>query len=261
MYTSKELEEFAERYAAENSSPFLVPDELDLDFYEDPQAFALLADLASSVGRPTGEGDDSQRVANGTEPKGDRADALGPASNTGPVKYHFPTGWGGYDGGCEASFSGEWDPNFFPGLAQKLDRARRAADDGDAAGSYISFGGFVWLVRAAGASVGFYKYKYVMESHGVKLYIHSNPKTNIPPVCVRFGFECLARTDLFRAVDTLKDCLAAEGFILKEEKISRVDMQVMLLAPITDFVQAVQAGPRVCTRCRGTFHIITNLKT
>ena len=265
MNTSKDLEDFAERYAAENAQPFMVPDELDLEFYEKPQVFSFSASVAGSVGRPIGEGGDSQTLANGAEPEGDHAngskDVQGPASNTGPVKYHFPTGWGGYDGGCEASFSGEWDPNFFPALVQKLDKARQAADDKKTADSYISFGGFIWLVRASGAQLGPNKYKYVMESHGVKLYIHSNPKTNIPPVCVRFGFECLARTDLFRAVDTLKDCLAVEGFILKEEKISRVDMQVMLLAPISDFVQAIQTGPRVCTRCRGSFQVFANLKT
>lgn len=96
MRNSKELEDFAERYAAENAHPFMVPDELDLEFYEKPQVFSVSASVAGSVGSPIGDGGDSQDLANGAEPEGDHAttpkNVQGPASNTGPVKYHFPTG-------------------------------------------------------------------------------------------------------------------------------------------------------------------------
>lgn len=265
MKSSEQLESYAERYVRENSSPFEVPNELDIEYVEDSQIFGLSADVASNVGGPAGPAADSQDLENGTGPEADRAktkeDVQAPASNTGPVKYHFPKNWGGFDGGYEASFMGEWDEEHFKKLVERLDRARQAADDGETADSYINFGGFIWLVRASGAGVGFFKYKYVMESHGVKLYLHSNPQKSIPPVCVRFGFECLARTDLFRAVDTLKECLSNEYFSIKEEKISRVDMQVMLPVNISEFVTAMQAGPRVCTRCRGGFQMFVNLKT
>ena len=265
MYTSEQLESYAERFALENSSPFEVPSEFDIEPFEDPAIFGLCSDVALNVGGPAGPGADSQRVENGTGPEADRAnfteDEKAPASNTGPAKYHFPENWGGFDGGCEASFMGEWDEKHFEKLVERLDLARKAADHGETAASYIKFGGFIWLVRASGAGVGFFKYKYVMESHGVKLYIHSNPKNGIPPVCVRFGFECLARTDLFVAVETLKKCLYDECFRISEEKISRVDMQVMIPVNIREFVSAMQAGPRVCTRCRGGFQMFVNLKT
>ena len=263
MYTSEQLEDYAERFARENSSPFEVPTEFDLEFFEEPQIFGLSAEVASHAGRPAGPSADSQSIENGTGPGGGRANAspLAPASNTGPAKYQFPRNWGGYDGGCEASFMGEWDEKHFEKLVERLDHARQAADDGKTALSYIKFGGFIWLVRASGAGIGFFKYKYVLESHGVKLYIHSNPKNGIPPVCVRFGFECLARTDLFNAVETLRKCLYDECFRIKEEKISRVDMQVMIPVNISEFVSAMQAGPRVCTRCRGGFQMFASLKT
>ncbi|MBR0192562.1 MAG: hypothetical protein IJQ31_10910 [Thermoguttaceae bacterium] len=265
MYTSEQLEDYAERFARENSSPFEVPTEFDLEFSEEPQIFGLSAEVASHAGRPAGPSADSQSIENGTGPEGGRAnaspEALAPASNTGLTKYHFPRNWGGYDGGCEASFMGEWDEKQFEKLSERLDHARQAADDGKTALSYVNFGGFIWSVRASGAGIGFFKYKFVLESHGVKLYIHSNPKNSIPPVCVRFGFECLVRTDLFSAVETLRKCLYDEGFKIKEEKISRVDMQVMIPVNISEFVAALQAGPRVCTRCRGGFQMYASLKT
>lgn len=262
MRSVDELQDFAERFALENDSPFMVPGEWDLDWVPDCSAIELVSALADVHENATGTGSGCTGLCAAPVPggsKNDEVEGVAPASNTGLVKYQFPLTWGGFDGGCEASFLGDWDDRFQQ-ICERLDFAKQAADDGKTAESYIEFGGFVWLVRASGAGVGFFKYKYVMESRGVKLYLHSNPKNGIPPIHVRFGFECLVKTDIFRAVQTLKECFKLEGFEVKEEKISRVDMQVLLPVEVSDFVHAM-TGPRVITRCRGTYQQHINMKT
>jgi len=100
----------------------------------------------------------------------------------------------------------------------------------------------------------------VIESRGVKLYVHSNPTPGIPAFRVRFGAECLMQTDLFDAVDALKKCFDFHGFTIKNEVVSRVDAQVLLPVTVTDFALAMQ-GDRIVTRCRGTYAMHANLQT
>ncbi|MDO4585506.1 MAG: hypothetical protein Q4D62_15590 [Planctomycetia bacterium] len=184
--------------------------------------------------------------------------AVPPADNMGLPVYQYLPKWGGYDGGVEASLYGKWED--FAHVTERLEACKKAADDGRTDDSFIEFGGFLWLVRPTGASTGFFKYKWVMESHGVKLYIHSNPKRVAIPVRVRFGFECLARTDLFEAVETLRHCLRELGFDWQGETLSRVDMQVLLPVDISEFAEAMR-GRRVVTRCRGKFVQHSSLET
>lgn len=181
----------------------------------------------------------------------------------GPVMYrgekYNPT-WGGYDGGVEASIQGEWRENAFECLQAELNRCKQRADNGDFDGSFLELGSFVWQVRPTGAGVGVVKYKWVLEGHGIKLYIHSNPKGNIAPVRVRFGFECLARTNLFVAVETLRKELSIAGFDWYSETLSRVDMQVLLDVDIYAFLDAMQ-GKRIVTHCRGKCDLVSDCST
>lgn len=260
MRTDNELRELSEIFFYENDKPFLPVDEIDIE----PDADLGFLD---KVRRPRNEGgaepvERERECAAPTAPAAMEENGEAPASNTGLVKYRegeFPPGWGGYDGGCEASYYGLWGAGFTQ-LCERLDEAKQAADDGREAAAYVELGGFVWLVRPMGAGCGPFKYKYVLESHGVKLYIHSNPKPGIPGIHVRFGFECLVKTWLFDAVATLERCIRSAGFHITEHKISRVDMQILLPVPVGDFVQAMQ-GARVITRCRGTYHLLANMKT
>lgn len=266
MRTTSDLMSYAEIYARENDNPFRIPDEFDLDFVPDTSFVDEVAELLNCrtaggcecagerVAPPT-DGEEEKENSKKNETK----TAVAPADNMGLVGYRFPRNWGGYDGGCEANFSGEWN-DMYADLCRRLDVAKQAADDGNEADSYIQFGGFIWRVSAKGAGVGWAKYKWVMESHGVKLYIHSNPKGSIPPIRVRFGFECLVKTYLFKAVETLKEALLIGGFRVKDETISRVDMQVLLPVDVSDFFRAM-SGERIITRCRGVFQTNSNLKT
>ncbi len=267
MKSEKELRKLSELYDIENDSPFReeIGDSKKsrqvggvfeaiqgLMTSNEPKAHARNANARSAT--QPGEGVDSVNVAN--------LDNNPPATNRGLVKYQcdeFPDGWGGYDGGVEASIKGEWEPARFVDFCQRLDAKKEASENNDVEGSFLEFGGFVWKVRAQGARNGFFVYKWVLESHGVKLYIHSNPKGAIPPVRVRFGFECLARTYLFEAFDTLKDCLKCVGFTWESESLSRVDMQVLVPVALREFVDAMKN--RVVTRCRGKVDIHCNLTT
>lgn len=182
-----------------------------------------------------------------------------PADNMGPVMYRgqsYPARWGGYDGGVEASIYGTWG-DLFGNFSLALERAKTAADSGDFENMFVEFGGFVWKVSEKGANAGFFKYKWVVESHGVKVYIHSNPRGNCPPVRVRFGFECLARTNLFVAVETLKKALLDVSFDWEYETLSRVDMQVLIPVDIYEFIEAMK-GNCIVTRCRGKCEIVSD---
>lgn len=261
--TEERIRKFAQIYDIENDSPFQIPDENicranSADFLDDAQS--ILA-FGKNSERSAGLTRASDLTAD--EPRTSEAKFLArvpPADNMGLAKYgtaDFPRNWGGYDGGVEAGIDGEWDQEQFFWLCEALDACKQHADNGNDEGAYIDLGGFVWKVSPKGASAGFFKYKYVLESHGVKLYLHSNPKRNVVPLRVRFGFECLARTNLFEAAKTLRETLAKIGFTWERETLSRVDMQVLLPVDIYEFADAMK-GRRVVTQCRGKCEITSD---
>ncbi|MDR2705766.1 MAG: hypothetical protein LBC02_08310, partial [Planctomycetaceae bacterium] len=168
--------------------------------------------------------------------------------------------YGGYDGGVEAGFDGVWSPSQFETLKETLCVAKQAADDNDLDASYVELGGWLWKVSAKGTGGNGPKYKFVLEHHGIKLYIHNNPKSGIQPVRVRFGFHALCKCNLFECVRTLKKVLLSIGFRITVEKISRVDMQILLERPIQDFVDAMHHDT-VVTLCRGSREIHENIRT
>lgn len=262
----EEIRSFAERFEIENDSPFISPDEFcfrpqPLRFIDEAQGLLNVAKWGGTTPGLHSASGQTGAVPMTCEEK--FFAGVPSASNTELVKYRgheYRRTWGGYDGGVEASIDGEWNGDAFESLCHRLDRAKQSSDDGDLESALLDIGPFLWYVRPSGASSGYWKYKYVLESHGVKVYIHSNPKGTIPPVRVRFGFECLARTDLFEAVDTLKKCLSAVGFSWESETLSRVDMQVMLPVDIYEFVNAMQ-GARVVTQCRGKCEMVSDCRT
>jgi len=270
-FTVSDLLDYEERFERENCLPFGMPSELSLVHLEDCAAFDRGRAVFDFADRAEREADDLRYRGDRdpqTEARTEREGSDAPASNTGPAKYHladFPRGWGGFDGGVEASFYGEWDAQAFAELVLVLDRAKKAADEGKEADSYVEFGAFIWKVRAVGAGAGSssgvrFAFKWVLESRGVKLYVHSNPTPGIPAFRVRFGAECLMQTDLFEAVEALKKCFDFHGFKIKTEVVSRVDAQVLLPVTVADFAFAMQ-GDRIVTRCRGTYTLHANLQT
>ncbi len=267
MRSVDDLRSFADQYDHERDCPFALPDENLLAAHSAPFLPKAQLRLDMRSWTDTDGGAECASIRTPAERYCERkreAELSAPASNTGPVKYRRGDDekrpcWGGYDGGVEASIYGEWTEEAFRYFSWRLDTAKQCANDGDEEGTYCDFGGLLWKVSDKGAQVGA-KYKWVLESHGVKLYIHSNPKGGIAPVHVRFGFDCLARIDLFDAVETLKKVLEKEGFSWESEILSRVDMQVLLDVEVQDFLDAMQ-GNRVVTQCRGKCEIVTDCRT
>jgi hypothetical protein len=259
--TKDELQARADLYDYELLTPFYTPESFEVS-KDDPFPlesfieYTLIKNkfIKSENNRHNSCGNE-ERIAARIVP------SVSPADNMGGVKYQKI--YGGYDGGVEAGFDGVWSKNSFLCLNERLSVAKQAADDGDLEKSIIDFGGRLWQVWAKGASSGggsAPKYKFVLEHHGIKLYIHSNPQGGIQPVRVRFGFHALAKASLWDCVTTLKDTLKKEGFRITDEKISRVDMQVLLERPVQDFQDAMK-GDKVVTLCRGKMSQILNMRT
>ncbi|HBT76561.1 MAG TPA: hypothetical protein DEB39_06460 [Planctomycetaceae bacterium] len=110
---------------------------------------------------------------------------------------------------------------------------------------------FVILPRSAGGGI---TYRYVLEGDGFKLYIHSNPSNTIQPVRVRYMTEGLIGRDLFAKHAELLELLHDMGFSVTQEKISRVDLQVMLYRDVMDFMKPILSGNSVCVARKGQFN-------
>ncbi|MDO4585047.1 MAG: hypothetical protein Q4D62_13195, partial [Planctomycetia bacterium] len=262
MRSESELMNYAGMYDFQKDSPFQMPDEnillpVDGNPMEKGQMVMDWDKLPVSADGQMDAGAAADRSRTGS--KGDES----PATNRGFARYQgklYPDRWGGYDGGVEASIHGKWEYGALERLAARLEICKMAADNGEVNKKYIDLAGIIWEVKPTGASSGFFKYKWVIESHGVKVYIHSSGKKGVIPVRVRFGFECLARTDLFKAVETLRKVLESVGFWWESEIVSRVDMQVLLPVDIYEFTEALK-GQRVVTRCRGVYQLNANMNT
>ena len=228
--------------------------------YEPPDFNEIWAKMDEVLQIVSGEnenaGTDSFAVCERTDGRSDNS----PAFNKGSVGYR--ENFGGFDGGVEAGFDGTWDSAAFEALTARLDEAKQEANDGHFDGQFVRLDKKPWKVWPKGSSSAGSgpKYKFILEHHGVKLYIHSNPQGDIQPVRVRFGAVCLMQTDLYSAVNALKELLAKIGFRITSEKLTRVDMQVMLERPFKDFQEALKPG-HVVTRCRGKLLPAANLLT
>jgi hypothetical protein len=130
-------------------------------------------------------------------------------------------------------------------LLQKLDVAKQAAQQTGNPDRLISFENNVYEVQPKSVS-GEVNYRYVVEGVGVKFYIHSNPSGDIQPIRVRYGAEGLIGRDFFFKHNEIRDFLSSIGFSITGEKLSRVDMQVMLNREVTEFIQAIQGDCYVC---------------
>ena len=63
-----------------------------------------------------------------------------------------------------------------------------------------------------------------------------NPKGKVQPIRIRYGAKGLIGRDLFKKHDETVKTMKTWGFTVTAEKISRIDMQVMLLCDITDII-------------------------
>jgi hypothetical protein len=148
---------------------------------------------------------------------------------------------GGYDGGSEVGFIGEWNERKFDDLKLQLEQARMSAEYEHADESYVTVGKFQFRVNAHGAKFGgFTYYKFVLEGAGMKIYLHNNPKGEIQGVRVRYGAECATGRDLFLVHAEFLEWLSFIGFKVTQETVSRADMQTMTFDDFDEYLKLLQ---------------------
>lgn len=168
---------------------------------------------------------------------------------------------GGFDGGIEVGWFGEWNEDSFKSLCLTFDRCRTAADLKDFYNSYCRVGRYVVQLAPTGAAVGRVKYKYVLLYHGLRFYIHSSPSGTIQPLRVKIGAVPLMRHGLQRVYQLIIDILFSLGFQPVEELVSRADCQIMSSEfTVQDFYDCLSGG-RFVTLARGKLSCVASLST
>jgi len=183
--------------------------------------------------------------------RGDRAadpgSVLSPITNRGVTMYQRPESaelqLGGYDGGAEVSFEGGWDSSFSDLLA-RLEEAKQFASEQSQA-FVIDLCGLPVLVEPTGANSGLH-YKYVFTLAGVKIFIHHNAPAGKPGVRVRYSAMSLIGRNLFSLHLGVLSFLKELGFTVHKERLSRVDMQVLVDEEMNELMNLVYGGHDVC---------------
>jgi hypothetical protein len=183
--------------------------------------------------------------------------SLGAVDSMSPTKHApsdltgCPISMGGYDGGFESGFQGNWNSVLFQGLIDKFEQCRQPGKS-----CVIEVGGREFELKPHGAGGGdSVHYRYVIEGGGWKVYFHHDIDTGFQPIRVRFGFESLCGRSLFDVHADFMLWLYRLGFHVTGEKISRADLQIMTTRPIIDYVRPV-AHEHVVMRAKdGVFHL------
>jgi hypothetical protein len=144
---------------------------------------------------------------------------------------------GGYDGGVTLGFDGVWSESKFTELLKVLETAKIQASE-QPTGVFIQVGGQTISVAPSGAKGELY-YKYIVRFASITMSIHHNPQGSIQPIRVRYGAEALMVNHLSAVHQQVCDWLAVVGFTISEEKLSRVDMQVMTDVSMIDFMKLI----------------------
>ncbi|MDR2704519.1 MAG: hypothetical protein LBC02_01955 [Planctomycetaceae bacterium] len=161
----------------------------------------------------------------------------------------LPVCMGGYDGGFESGFIGEWNSELFRMLTERLELNRQSGMV-----NIIEIGGREFAIKPYGSGGGdLVHYRYVIEGGGWKVYIHHCIDTGFQPIRVRFGFESLCGRSLYDVHNEFMLWLCRLGFRVSEEKISRVDLQVMTTRPVSAYVSAVASKSVVMRAREGNF--------
>jgi hypothetical protein len=191
------------------------------------------------------------------EPVSGLAPLSGAVGNTPPTKHEsrkLGVCLGGYDGGFESGFQGTWNPEIFSHLTERLNSKRIEGEV-----SSIEICGRHFVLRAHGAGGGeCVYYRYIIEGGGWRVYFHHEPSAQFQPVRVRFGFECLCGCSLFDVHAEFMAWLRKIGFTVTDEKITRIDMQIMTMRPVAEYVGLVAKGCVVKRAKKGNFHVESN---
>ena len=118
---------------------------------------------------------------------------------------------------------------------------------------YIELDGKQFIVYPNGAGGGV-TYSYIFEGDGVKYYVHSDPKKHIQPMRMVYNAEGLIGRDIFhKHFDEVLPFIDSLGFTVTQEKLSRVDLQVMLYRDVEEFMSTVNKRWVVCTSRKYSF--------
>jgi hypothetical protein len=147
---------------------------------------------------------------------------------------------GGYDGGVEVGFEGQWDSQKFTALLAILESAKQQASE-QSQPVCTTIDGVSVMVNHSGVNAGMH-YKYQLTFDGVKFFIHSNPPKGRQGVRIRYSATALIGRSLFALHNAVLGFLETLGFTVTEEKISRVDMQVMLFCKTSELVLPILNG-------------------
>ena len=214
---------------------------------------AYNASLENEKGRK--EGKRGRQGEEGGIPRTPCFDSAPPIDNMGLHKHvneeFFPSvvsnenlpRFGGYDGGVEVGFNGYWSS---PAALQAVAVPLRAGQKEARSKTYqesveIDLNGRKVEISAKGASCGPY-YEFVFESRGVKFYIHGNPYKdgkalveNFQAIRIRYDATILMRMPLHEVHQETLQFLSDLGFNIKSEKVSRVDLQVIVPVAMKEF--------------------------
>ncbi len=165
---------------------------------------------------------------------------------------------GGFDGGSEETFKGVWFDGdtferecFYSELTEIKRRAKKALKNSNALPLYCNIGGRKWLMHPKGVtSKGSpVVYRYYLTSNGVSLLINALQTDSQPDVKIVYGYESLVHSDLETEHNKIVTCLATAGFVITQEKLGRVDLQITANVNFDEFAAAFRSG-RVVTRVR-----------
>ena len=159
---------------------------------------------------------------------------------------------GGYDGGIEVGFDGTWNPLKFSDLLEELERSKELAGEIQKGpeGFAVNLAGEDVLVMPTGGKVGGLLYKYRFICKGVEFLVHSNPPKGRQPVRVRYLAESLIGNNFFVVHEQFTmPFLKRLGLTVHADKPSRIDMQVMIDVPPSEFIRLFESG-----------HVVTKLR-
>jgi hypothetical protein len=157
--------------------------------------------------------------------------------------FECPHIMGGYDGGIEIGFDGIWSHLEFSELLTIFEEAKQASQAGD---GLFEIDGQIFKMSPTSAGGGV-TYNYVFQGNGVKFYVHKSPSRQFQPIRIRYMAEGLIGVDFFDKHRETLVFLSKLGFSVECEKISRVDMQVMVKTPVREFINAILSQKYVCT--------------
>ncbi|MBR0238894.1 MAG: hypothetical protein IJQ39_12440 [Thermoguttaceae bacterium] len=180
---------------------------------------------------------------------------IAPSANRRLLKYQ-----GGFDGGVELAFYGEFEPcvlNWF----KSFDDLREKIRSGDELAAFTDLFGIPIKISPSGARVGHLTYSYQFYYHGITFLFHRSPNQDVPAVRVVIGAVPLLRASIQDVYSFIVKVLNFAGVNVYREIVSRADLMVMTSDySVFDFLSAMQ-NDHYITRCRGKLAIYADLTT